>query len=171
METEREDERDPERGDEPEAGQLQQSAAELLELDLEASEQKQEREPQQAHQLHRLVHLRPAEYRWSQHDAEHDLEHDCRKPQRRHEPERERRRERSRRDDQQVREVDLHLRRHGDASLLRRRLHAFPERRERVVGSAELVDGNAETHRDREPLDDVAGGGCDHVQPVLRVDV
>src|SRR5206468_3885414 len=64
--------------------------------------------------------------------------------------------------------------------------HTLAEGRERVVRAGELVDGDAETHRDRESLDDVARAWRDYVQPehapagaveddlvepVLRVDV
>ena len=108
MEAERENKRDRERGHEAEAGQLQQPAAKLLELDLEPGKQEQEGEAEQAHQLYRLVDRRPAEHRGAEHDSEHDLEHDRREAQRGHEAEPERSCKRRRGDDQQVGEVDLH---------------------------------------------------------------
>src|SRR5580765_4010777 len=55
--------------------------------------------------------------------------------------------------------------RNADASLLGRGLHAFGDRREGVVRDRELVHGDAETHGDRESLDDIAGARRDDMQP------
>ncbi len=102
------DERDREAHREARARDAQRPPAQLVEVDLQAGEEEQERQADDRQHGHRLVDLDPAEHGRPDDDPEDDLQHDGRQPQRRRQPEEKRRGERHRADDQEVGEPELH---------------------------------------------------------------
>src|SRR5262249_44945443 len=72
------EQREPEGDDEPEARDADQPAAQPLEVDLEAREEEQERQPDEREHLDRLVDAHPPEPGGPDGDAGDDLEDDRR---------------------------------------------------------------------------------------------
>jgi hypothetical protein len=98
---------DQQRDQESEARDPQRAAAESLNVDFEAGQEQEEREPDQRQDPNWLVDLDPAEAGGSDRDPGDDLEHHGGKTQSRDEPECEWRGERDHHDDQKVRELGL----------------------------------------------------------------
>ena len=98
MEAETNQQREPERDCIPERRDPEQPTAKALVIDLEAREQKEKRQPEQAHHLDRRVDRNPTQDVRPDHNPEQDLEHDRRQPNPREQSEGQRRRQRRRRD-------------------------------------------------------------------------
>ena len=91
----------------PEHRAAQQGALQPAYVDLQPGQEQQEGQPDQAQDLHRQVHLDPAEHGRPEHDSGDQLEHDRRQPQPRREAEGERRRGAHQDDEEQV--VERHV--------------------------------------------------------------
>ena len=128
-----------ERENETEAGNAEETTAQLVELDLEAGEEQQEREPDQRHHLDGPVEVHPTKAVRPDRDSEHDLEHDRRQTHGRREAEHERRNESDGCDDREPGERQSHTAPSAETNVV---LH-------RCADSGKLVSGSGSSVRRR----------------------
>jgi hypothetical protein len=102
LQAERHEQGDGERHGKPESGETKHLPTQLVELDLETSEEQHERKPDQGDDLDRLVDLDDPEHRRPSDDPGHDLEHDGRQPHAREQAQHERGAEGDGDDDEEV---------------------------------------------------------------------